>query len=147
RRAHVRRLAAPAHREAQRRGRGGGGSRVGVPLPALVPGGSARGQDPDLYGACGRHRDSQVNGNSRSDQPRRGNMKTTPIAAQPVPDRKQALVSFFVLVAGLLFWLASGTAHAAPAAGTVIGNQATATYNDAGGTPRVATSNLVQTTV
>ncbi len=29
----------------------------------------------------------------------------------------------------------------------MIGNQATATYNDAGGTPRTATSNLVQTTV
>lgn len=52
-----------------------------------------------------------------------------------------------VLFAGVIFTLASGTAHAAPAAGTVIGNQATATYNDAGGTPRTATSNLVQTTV
>ena len=46
-------------------------------------------------------------------------------------------------------WFALGAkdAHAAPAAGTVIGNQATATYNDAGGVSRSATSNLVQTTV
>ncbi len=44
-------------------------------------------------------------------------------------------------------FLAPAFAFAAPAAGTVIGNQATATYNDAGGTQRTATSNLVQTTV
>ena len=43
--------------------------------------------------------------------------------------------------------LAPGLALAAPAAGTVIGNQASATYSDAGGTSRSATSNLVQTTV
>ncbi len=43
--------------------------------------------------------------------------------------------------------LLAGAAAAAPAAGTVIGNQATATYNDAGGASRTATSNLVQTTV
>jgi uncharacterized repeat protein (TIGR01451 family) len=53
----------------------------------------------------------------------------------------------FVLVAVTLFAFGSGSAHAAPAAGTVIGNQATATYNDAGNTPRVATSNQVTTTV
>jgi uncharacterized repeat protein (TIGR01451 family) len=46
-----------------------------------------------------------------------------------------------------LYALGIGRAHAAPAAGTVIGNQATATYNDAGGSPRTATSNLVTTTV
>jgi uncharacterized repeat protein (TIGR01451 family) len=74
-------------------------------------------------------------------------MKTSTTAARPAPQRSQAMVAFFVLIAGLVFWLASGTAHAAPPAGTVIGNQATATYNDAGGTARVATSNLVQTTV
>ena len=72
-------------------------------------------------------------------------MKTTTTAARP--QRPQAIVALFVLVAGLMFWLASGTAHAAPPAGTVIGNQATATYNDAGGTARSATSNLVQVTV
>lgn len=43
--------------------------------------------------------------------------------------------------------LATTLAHAAPPAGTVIGNQATATYNDSVGTARTATSNLVQTTV
>jgi len=73
-------------------------------------------------------------------------MKTNTTAARQ-PERRTAIVALFVLVAGLLFWLMSGTALAAPAAGTVIGNQATATYNDAGGTPRVATSNLVQVTV
>lgn len=52
-----------------------------------------------------------------------------------------------VLAAALMFGLAAGTAHGAPPAGTVIGNQATATYNDATGTARTATSNLVQTTV
>jgi uncharacterized repeat protein (TIGR01451 family) len=53
-----------------------------------------------------------------------------------------------ILLAGALLALGLGAAHAAaPPAGAVIGNQATATYNDAGGTPRIATSNLVQTTV
>ena len=53
-----------------------------------------------------------------------------------------------VLLAGALLALGLGFAHAAPPpAGQVIGNQATATYNDAGGTPRTTTSNLVQTTV
>lgn len=43
--------------------------------------------------------------------------------------------------------LASTPTLAAPAAGTVIGNQATATYQDSTGTTRTTTSNLVQTTV
>ncbi|HZZ95012.1 MAG TPA: hypothetical protein VFE23_20805 [Usitatibacter sp.] len=60
--------------------------------------------------------------------------------------RLGAIVSF-VLVLGLMYTLGMANAHAAPAAGTVIGNQATATYNDAGGTGRTATSNLVTTTV
>jgi len=60
---------------------------------------------------------------------------------------RRALVALFVLTAGAISTLGSTPAHSAPAAGTVIGNQATATYNDAGGTPRTATSNLVQTTV
>jgi len=55
--------------------------------------------------------------------------------------------ALLVFVAGAFFALGTTNAHAAPPAGTVIGNQATATYNDAGGTPRTATSNLVQTTV
>src|ERR1700694_964183 len=57
----------------------------------------------------------------------------------------------FNLAAALVFVAAAAIhsqgAHAAPAAGTVIGNQATATYNDAGGVSRTTTSNLVQTTV
>src|SRR5438309_1446070 len=60
---------------------------------------------------------------------------------------RQWAAALLVLFAGALFTLASSNAQAAPAAGTVIGNQATAAYNDAGGTPRTATSNLVQTTV
>jgi uncharacterized repeat protein (TIGR01451 family) len=60
---------------------------------------------------------------------------------------RQWIVAMLVLVAGALFALGPGQAQAAPAAGTVIGNQASATYNDAGGTPRTATSNLVTTTV
>jgi uncharacterized repeat protein (TIGR01451 family) len=53
-----------------------------------------------------------------------------------------------VFLAGALFALGLAGAQAAPPpAGQVIGNQATATYNDAGGTPRTTTSNLVQTTV
>lgn len=60
---------------------------------------------------------------------------------------RAVVVAFAVLVAGAFAASSPGTASAAPAAGTVIGNQATATYNDAGGTPRTATSNLVQTTV
>ncbi|HUP30005.1 MAG TPA: hypothetical protein VM122_07530, partial [Usitatibacter sp.] len=55
--------------------------------------------------------------------------------------------ALLVLVAGALFALGTTNAHAAPPAGTVIGNQATATYQDASNTPRTATSNLVQTTV
>ncbi len=41
----------------------------------------------------------------------------------------------------------TGEAHAAPAAGTVIGNQASATYTDGTNVQRTATSNVVQTTV
>ncbi len=60
---------------------------------------------------------------------------------------RTAIVAVAVLAAGAIIAAAPRTAFAAPAAGTVIGNQATATYNDAGGAPRSATSNLVQTTV
>ena len=75
-------------------------------------------------------------------------MKTTTQASRSKGETLRLwAASLFVLVAGLLFTLAATNANAAPPAGTVIGNQATATYNDAGGTPRTATSNLVQTTV
>ncbi len=60
--------------------------------------------------------------------------------------QRGALAIAFALAAPMLLF-ASGPAQAAPAAGTVIGNQASATYNDAGGSPRTATSNLVTTTV
>ncbi|QJR14860.1 beta strand repeat-containing protein [Usitatibacter palustris] len=73
-------------------------------------------------------------------------MNTNTTAKREAPSRS-AVVAMFVLVAGLLFGLSTGRAHAAPPAGTVIGNQATATYVDAGLTSRSTTSNLVQTTV
>ncbi len=60
---------------------------------------------------------------------------------------RQGTYALLVVLAVALYALGMGTAHAAPAAGTVIGNQASATYNDAGGSPRTATSNLVTTTV
>jgi len=47
----------------------------------------------------------------------------------------------------LLFALLGSNAMAVTPAGTVIGNQATATYLDSSGTSRTSTSNLVQTTV
>ncbi|MEC5399832.1 beta strand repeat-containing protein [Uliginosibacterium sp. H1] len=53
----------------------------------------------------------------------------------------------FILLAA---WLASampGSAHAAPAAGTNIGNQASATYSDSSATVRTVTSNAVVTVV
>ncbi|MBK6980971.1 MAG: DUF11 domain-containing protein [Betaproteobacteria bacterium] len=60
---------------------------------------------------------------------------------------RAAIVAFAVLVVGAFIALAPRAALAAPAAGTVIGNQASATYLDASLAPRTATSNLVQTTV
>lgn len=60
---------------------------------------------------------------------------------------RHGLAAFLVLVAGAMYLLGSTNAGAAPLAGTVIGNQATATYVDAGSTARQATSNQVQTTV
>ena len=50
------------------------------------------------------------------------------------------------LTLGFLFGSSTALA-AAPPANTVIGNQASATYSDAGGAIQLATSNLVQTTV
>ena len=50
-------------------------------------------------------------------------------------------------VAMTLMILATTGAHAAPAAGSVIGNQASATYLDGSGQSRTATSNLVETVV
>ena len=63
--------------------------------------------------------------------------------------RRFAPLSLVGIFAVLMLWLGLAVpgAHAAPAAGTVIGNQATATYQDAGGTSRSTSSNLVQTTV
>jgi trimeric autotransporter adhesin len=74
-------------------------------------------------------------------------MKTTTNASKGLQSLRQWAVAMFVLVAGAIYALASTNAHAAPPVGTVIGNQATATYTDAGNTPRVATSNQVTITV
>jgi hypothetical protein len=52
-----------------------------------------------------------------------------------------------LLMLGLLLMLGTGSAGAAPLAGTSIGNQASATYLDNGGTSRVTVSNSVSTIV
>ena len=74
-------------------------------------------------------------------------MNTTTKASSTGETLRQWAVAMFVLLAGVIFTFGAGHAHAAPLAGTVIGNQATATYTDASSTSRTATSNLVQTTV
>ena len=66
--------------------------------------------------------------------------------------RKHTLTSMMLTTALALAFafaaiFASGANAAPPPANSVIGNQATATYQDSGGTSRTATSNLVQTTV
>ena len=52
-----------------------------------------------------------------------------------------------ILLAGAIATIVPALALAAPPAGTVIGNQATATYKDSSGNAQTTTSNLVQTTV
>lgn len=52
-----------------------------------------------------------------------------------------------LLLVGLLLWLTTLPMAAMPPAGSVIGNQATATYTDASGQTKTATSNLVETVV
>ena len=61
---------------------------------------------------------------------------------KPAPGRLRLLS--LALAAGLF---AAGVASAAPPAGTVIGNQAAATYTDASAVSRTATSNTVTTVV
>lgn len=60
--------------------------------------------------------------------------------------RRMAFVLLSIVTIAI-FALAAMPVHAAAPAGSVIGNQATATYTDAGSVSRSATSNLVQTTV
>ncbi len=72
-------------------------------------------------------------------------MNTISTLAQGGVMRRAFAAMMFVLFS--MMFMLGGTAHAAPTAGTVIGNQATATYKDASNVDRVATSNLVQTTV
>ncbi|MEJ8837100.1 beta strand repeat-containing protein [Ramlibacter sp. AN1133] len=63
------------------------------------------------------------------------------------PWRKALGAATAALALAFSMLLPATSAHAAPAAGTVIGNQASATYTDGSGTSRTTTSNLVQTTV
>ena len=73
--------------------------------------------------------------------------------AHPISPHSLRLPHFFTrwlaaLFAAFLLALAAMPAHAAaPAAGTSISNQASASYTDASGVPRTATSNTVQTLV
>ena len=57
---------------------------------------------------------------------------------------RRAALSLAWVVAGATLGAA---ALAAPLAGSVIGNQASATYTDASAVPRISTSNMVQTIV
>jgi trimeric autotransporter adhesin len=61
--------------------------------------------------------------------------------------RQQLRTYSLALVAGLGIVLGAGSVQAAPAAGTVIGNQAAATYTDGSSVTRTATSNTVTTVV
>lgn len=58
-----------------------------------------------------------------------------------------SLAFMLALLVGLGFGMHASPARAAPAAGTVIGNQASATYSDDSATVRTVTSELVTTTV
>lgn len=60
--------------------------------------------------------------------------------------RFQLALAFFILIVSVLLMPARAFA-AAPPAGAVIGNQATASYTDAGGNSRTTTSNLVETDI
>jgi len=77
----------------------------------------------------------------------KGRFKMTTTTARQGETLRYWAAVLIVFAMSTMLLLVSKNAAAAPAAGTVIGNQATATYNDAGGTARSATSNLVQTTV
>lgn len=61
--------------------------------------------------------------------------------------RRMPLAVVLALLASLVLLLASDVRAQAPAAGTSIGNQATATYTDGSGTTRSVTSNVVSTLV
>ncbi len=61
--------------------------------------------------------------------------------------RRPSIRASVLAIAILLFGNVAFAQTATPAAGTVIGNQATATYQDTTGTIRTTASNLVQTTV
>ncbi len=52
-----------------------------------------------------------------------------------------------IAIAAFFLWMPQHTDAAAPTANTQIGNQASATYTDAGGTQRTATSNVALTTI
>lgn len=62
--------------------------------------------------------------------------------------RVRSLVSSAALLGAVLFMVPMlASAQTVPSAGTLIGNQATATFTDAGGNSRIVTSNIVMTVV
>src|SRR5665213_269234 len=82
----------------------------------------------DLAVFKGRNFDKQ-----QRQQTKENHMNTTTQARSKGETLRLWVVAGVVACASALFALAPTPAFAAPAAGTVIGNQATATYNDAGG--------------
>ena len=73
-------------------------------------------------------------------------MDTEPLKLPDTALRRSAVCLFAWLV-WVLLWLGAGAAHAAPAAGTVISNQASGTFIDGGGVGHSNVSNVVQVTV
>jgi uncharacterized repeat protein (TIGR01451 family) len=118
-----------------RRRRGAGNERALIRYPA----GARRPR---------RFREQQIRQHDIAPEKTKENQMNTMTQPRSSGEKLRLRVSALLVVfAGALYALGATNAHAAPAAGTVIGNQATATYNDAGGASRNATSNLVTTTV
>ncbi|MDX2220915.1 MAG: hypothetical protein SF172_18005 [Burkholderiales bacterium] len=74
-------------------------------------------------------------------------MSTVARLSRHFGELRSGIVAAMLLIAGAMFALATQSAHAAPLAGTTIGNQAAATYTDGSAIPRTATSNTVNTVV
>lgn len=74
-----------------------------------------------------------------------GGASTVDRTRNPGGSVKAYLTFLFMALCAML--MPSWATAAAPPAGATIGNQATATYTDAGGVNRTTTSNLVETTV
>lgn len=74
-------------------------------------------------------------------------MESSPSARRLIGKTLSLFVAMLIFAIGTVNPFLIGEAEAAPAAGTVIGNQASATYTDGTNVQRIATSNVVQTTV